>query len=83
VRALCSISRERLTLNDQAEKRAHEFQRHGVKVADSLHLAIAEAHQINIFLTTDDSFLRAVKRIKTNITVANPASWLMEILQNE
>ena|GEM_PF-6436346 len=49
-----------------------EFQRCGIKVMDSLHLAVAEVHGIDVLLTTDDSFLRATKRVITNIAVANP-----------
>ena len=83
VRALCSISKERLVINEAATQRAIEFQRYGIKVMDSLHLAVAEEYEIEVLLTTDDSFLRAAKRINTNMTVANPVVWLMEVLQHE
>ena len=83
VRALFSISKERLIIDEDATVRAMELQHCGIKVMDSLHLAVAEAHEIDVFLTTDDDFLRAAKRIKTNITVANPVVWLMEVLQHE
>ena len=83
VRTLCSIAKERLIIDEDVTERAMEFQRCGIKVMDSLHLAVAETHAIDVFLTTDDNFLRAVKRIKTNITVANPVVWLMEVLQHE
>jgi predicted nucleic acid-binding protein len=50
---------------------------------DSLHLAIAEIYEIDVFLTTDDVFLRAAKRMKTKIIVENPVVWLMEVWQHE
>ena len=83
IRMLCSISKEHLVINEAATKQAIEFQRCGIKVMDSLHLAVAEVYGIDILLTTDDSFLRASKRINTNITVANPVVWLMEVLRHE
>ena len=83
VRMLCSISKEHLVLNEAVTEQAIEFQRCGIKVMDSLHLAVAEMHEIDVLLTTDDNFLRAAKRISTNITVANPVFWLMEVLQHE
>jgi predicted nucleic acid-binding protein len=52
-------------------------------VFDSLHLAAAESGGADVFLTTDDRLLRAAKQIEMNITVANPVTWLMEVLQNE
>ena len=83
VRALYSVSQERLILNGQAEVRAKEFQKHGIKVMDSLHLAVAESGQVDVLLTTDDIFLRKAKNLKLNMVVANPVTWLMEVLLNE
>ena len=83
VRALCSISKEMLVINETATERAAEFQSCGIKVMDSLHLAVAEEYETDVLLTTDDSFLRAAKRINTSITVANPVVWLMEVLRHE
>ena len=83
VRALCSVSKERLIINEAATERAIEFQRCGIKVMDSLHLAVAEEYGIDVLLTTDDSFLRSAKRINTSVPVANPVVWLMEVFQHE
>jgi len=82
VRTLYSISQERLTLNTQAEERAKEFQKHGIKVMDSLHLAVAEMGLVDVLLTTDDIFLRKANSLKTDTVVANPVTWLMEVLLN-
>jgi predicted nucleic acid-binding protein len=81
VRGLISSANEKLKLDDNATERATEFQKHGIKAMDSFHLAIAETNGLDVFLTTDDAFLRAAYRIKTQIVVANPVTWLMEVLE--
>jgi predicted nucleic acid-binding protein len=83
VRALCSVSSERLILNDNAVKRALEFQQFGIKTLDSLHLAVADSGGVDVFLTTDDRFLRSAQRFGLTMKIANPVTWLMEVLQNE
>jgi predicted nucleic acid-binding protein len=83
VLALYSIASEKLMLDERAIKRSKIFQHQGIKVHDSLHLAVAETISVDVFLTTDDAFLRMANRIETNIIVANPTTWLMEVLRNE
>jgi len=83
VQVLYSVASKRLVLTEQAQHRAEELQGRGIKVFDSLHLAVAELSHIDIFLTTDDTLLRAAERISKNITVANPVTWFMEVLRNE
>lgn len=83
IQTLYSAAMERLTLTDKAEKRAAYFQRSGVKPFDSLHLAIAEACNVDVFLTTDNRLLRAAKRLNVKIKTANPVTWLMEELNDE
>jgi len=80
VQALYSAAAERITLTDQAEKRAAFFQQNGIKPFDSLHLALAETSGVDVFLTTDDSFLRAATRMDLHIRAGNPVSWLMEVM---
>jgi hypothetical protein len=47
---------------------------------DALHLAMAEEGDVELFLTTDDRFLRKMQRGLGNPTVqaANPVDWLRE-----
>ena len=73
-------AKERITMTEQAEKRAAYFQENGVKTLDSLHLAVAETGGADVFLTTDDRLLRASKRLNVQINTANPLSWLMEVI---
>jgi predicted nucleic acid-binding protein len=58
-------------MSESAVQRAVFFQRNGIKLFDSLHLALAEVNRVGVFLTTDDGLLRAADRIKTDVTVAN------------
>lgn len=80
VQALYSLADKshRYTVNDQVKKRALDFQQNGIKLFDSLHLAIAELNGLDALLTTDDGFLSAARKLTTGIIVANPVTWLME-----
>jgi predicted nucleic acid-binding protein len=57
------------------------LQRQGIKLLDSLHLALAEEYRQDVLLTTDDVFLAAARRIDTGVPVVNPVVWLMEKTQ--
>ncbi|MDL2231970.1 PIN domain-containing protein [Ruminococcaceae bacterium OttesenSCG-928-L11] len=83
VRTLYSAARTRLVTTEAAEKRAVFFQQQGIKMFDSLHLALAETGGADIFLTTDDRLLRAAVKLDLKIKVANPVSWLMEVTNDE
>jgi predicted nucleic acid-binding protein len=83
VQELYAAASERIKLTEQAEKRAVFFQQNGLKPIDSLHLASAEASEVDIFLTTDDRLLRAANKMNLKIKIVNPVSWLMEVMNNE
>lgn len=84
VRALYSLANQgnRFTVTERVKERAVIFQQHGMKLFDSLHLALAEVNRQDAFLTTDDGFLNAANKSGPDIVVANPVPWLMEILKN-
>lgn len=81
VRELYSIAKTKIALTPQAVKLAKSFQQQGLHSFDSLHLAIAELSGQSVLLTTDDKFVRKASTLELNITVANPATWLMEVLE--
>ena len=83
VQALCAVALERVVLTDEAVNRAAHFKQNGLRAIDSLHLAVAEINLADVFLTTDDKLLRAAHRLDVRIKVANPVTWLMEVLNNE
>lgn len=84
--------RDRLTdVNETVSVRAPEISRGkqlevlGFKELDALHIACAESGNVDIFLTTDDGFLRRAKRNSSQlrVRVENPYTWLQEIEVNE
>jgi predicted nucleic acid-binding protein len=82
VRALYASASERISLTEQAEKRAEYFLQNSLKPFDSLHLSLAESCGADIFLTTDDRLINATKRLEIKIKIDNPVSWLMEVMRN-
>ncbi len=62
--------------------RANELENLGFKSFDAMHIACSESARADVFLTTDDKLLKKSKRERDNINVqiANPLSWLTEII---
>jgi len=82
VQMLYAAANERIKMSSEAEQRAVFFQKHGLKPFDSLHLALAETSGADIFLTTDDRLLRTAQKTDLRINIANPVSWLMEVIND-
>lgn len=83
VQALYVAATERLISTDEAEARAVYFHSEGIRPFDSLHLAMAEINNVDVFLTTDKRLLRAAKRLNAKVETYNPVTWLMEVLSDE
>jgi len=83
VQALYAAAGERITLTEQAEKRAAFLQHNGLKPFDSLHVALAETNGMDVFLTTDDRLVRTASKMDLKIKIDNPVSWLMEVMHDE
>ena len=64
--ALAVLSRavEFIHLTETIEKRAQELNAQGFKPLDALHLAMAEAGNVDYFCTCDDRLLRKAKQMK-------------------
>ena len=57
--------------------RAEELGKLGLGAYDTLHIACAEAANADVLLTTDDDFIRKVRRTKaTRVKVCNPLGWI-------
>ena len=82
VQTLYASARERIKLDEKTEQRAGVFQGSGLKPFDSLHLAIAETYNVDIFLSTDDRLLRTAGKLDIKIKIANPVAWLMEVMSD-
>ena len=84
---LLSVARERMSISPHEAARAAKLrQTHGLRALDALHLACAESLRADAFLTTDDRLIRAARRTDApalNLTVANPLTWLTEVLAQE
>jgi predicted nucleic acid-binding protein len=83
IKDLYAKTQERIQLTPAIEQRAVDFQQQGVKLFDSLHLALAEQYGYDMLLTVDDKFFRATQRIQPRIKVANPLDWLLTLSKTE
>jgi predicted nucleic acid-binding protein len=74
---LLALSSERLILSNRSIERAAALESLGYGSFDALHLACAEQARVDSLLTTDDRFIRRVKRSVGNsaIQVENPLDW--------
>lgn len=81
IRGLYAIAQNRLSVTEAVEARSLELQRQGLALFDSLHVALAEAYQQDVFLTTDDKLCRTAAAITLRVRVVNPVAWFMEYIQ--
>ena len=64
-------------VNDDVKQRAQELERHGLKALDALHIAVAEAAQVNCFVTCDDRLIRRYRaNSKLLIVVCTPTEFV-------
>lgn len=78
---ILKIARENITVNEEIENRAQEFENDGIKPIDALHLACAEIEKIDYFCTCDDKFLKKARTLTDlDLKVVSPIE-LKEILQ--
>jgi predicted nucleic acid-binding protein len=69
-----------ITLNQQVEERAREFNRLGIEPLDALHWACAESAQADYFCTCDQRFLKRAKTIPDPKTkVVSPMELVEEL----
>ena len=71
-----------ITISESEIIRANELENLGFKSFDAMHIACSESASADLFLTTDDKLLKKAERESDNlnIRIANPLSWLTEIL---
>jgi predicted nucleic acid-binding protein len=77
------LAKRRILVTPEIIKKAKELTTLGIKNFDALHLACAE-NNVDIFLTTDDRFLKKALSYqdRINVIVANPLTWLMNVTTN-
>jgi len=76
------FSGKRVMLTKEAENRAAFFQQNGIDTIDSFHLALAEAGGSDVFLTTDDRFLRKASKLALKVKAMNPEAWIKGGMKN-
>ena len=79
IHTIYSVARERVKISPDAEQRAAILQSQGLRPFDSLHVALAEKCNADIFLTTDARLLKVAIRENFHVRVENPTIWLMEV----
>ena len=82
VRLLTRVVSRTVSIEPDQANRARHLQALGFHAFDALHVACAEAAQVDVMLTTDDELLRVARRLKDilQVRVANPLQWLEEML---
>jgi len=80
--ALAVLSRavEHIQLTEEIEQRAQGLDEQGFKPLDALHLAMAEAGDVDYFCTSDDRLLKKAKRMKDlRVKVVSPLDLVKEL----
>ena len=73
-------AKSNLTVGDKEKVRAATLVTFGIRPLDALHLALAEAGNVDFFCTCDDKLLRNAKRVKDlAVKVINPVDLVQEI----
>jgi predicted nucleic acid-binding protein len=83
VKALIKSSNNNIPLQQTEIDRAQELEKLGFKAIDALHIACAETENVEVMLTTDDKLLNLAKKCtkQLHIRVANPLTWLEEVIK--
>lgn len=78
--AILPGEQDRIPLTPEIMERAMEIQMLGLKAADAVHLAAAEATGADVFLTCDDRLVRVGvrKKLSLRVRVMNPLTFLEE-----
>lgn len=81
VRMLLPDAKATLELTPDIFVRAETLETLGVKAADAVHVAAAEALEADVLLSCDDRLVRLARRRRDQLKVqiANPLDWLKEI----
>ncbi|GAB4579414.1 MAG: hypothetical protein Fur0022_21520 [Anaerolineales bacterium] len=74
-----SKAKEFIEVDEQAERRAEEFNAHDIKPLDAFHLALAEQARADYFCTCDDRFMKKAKAIAVKTKVVSPLELIKEL----
>jgi predicted nucleic acid-binding protein len=85
IMAALTIAKHKVVIDSGLKQRASELVQFGIKSIDAVHVASAEAAEVDVFLSTDDRLVRTAARhqAKLKVLVSNPVSWLMSLNSHE
>lgn len=85
IMAALTIAKRKVVIDSELKQRASELVQLGIKPIDAIHVASAEAAEVEVFLTTDDRLVRTAVRnqAKLKVLVSNPVTWLMSLNAQE
>ena len=79
-RSVLAKAKSSVSIGEKERARAATFISFGLRSLDALHLALAEAGNVDYFCTCDDKLLRNAKRVKDlAVNVINPVDLVQEI----
>jgi predicted nucleic acid-binding protein len=82
VTGIIEQAQEVFTLTQEITDRAKGFEQQGIKAIDALHLATAEAANVDFFCTCDDRFYRRTKDVSSlAIRVVTPLELAQEVIK--
>lgn len=82
VQNLYKIADNKVKIDIDVKNRSLEIQKTGIKVMDSLHIALSEKAKADVMLTTDDILIKKANQMDLKVEVLNPVNWLMEVTKN-
>ncbi len=78
--AVLAQARYTIRVTPYEKERANQFVRRGIKPLDALHLALAEAGEVDYFCTCDDQLRRQARRMRDlAVKVVSPIELIQEI----
>lgn len=85
LRRLANRAHEVIPLTPTVINRSAELKKLGFKTHDALHVACAEAGQVEVLLTTDDKLVKMGTRYahQLKVRIENPLKWLQEEINDE
>ncbi len=84
VLSLYSLANPEVPFSDTIKNRAEEIRsKLNIRLMDSLHVATAEAGKADAMLSTDDKLVKACSKMKLDVRVMNPVTFLLEMAKGD
>jgi predicted nucleic acid-binding protein len=80
VQVLARTSDRRVRYSEELMRRGDALEALGFGAYDALHIACAEAAEVDVLFTTDDRLLKRARRLEheLSVSVMNPLTWVQE-----